>query len=304
MSLLEGLKNEETEQTAKPPESALPPQELRKIKITCEGEEKRSITTGITSDYNLKIVYEGSKADKLRLSVTAIHDSSLGEAGAEWVVVINMKDQKPWEVTRTGLMDKEMDIQPNQTIPVTLRVTAPKGARYGDAINVVINVASVQDPALSDSMTTRTTARQSVLAIKTQIGHEKTVADTLAVRAKDLGVLSILSPAPLRGYVLIEAMNSDRLEEVVRSVKRARGIVGGEMKLEEIEHYLTPKALVSGIVEGDIVELVAGPFKGEKARVQHIDEGKEEITVELFEALVPIPVTVKGDSVRVIGKEK
>jgi len=76
------------------------------------------------------------------------------------------------------------------------------------------------------------------------------------------------------------------------------------MKLEEIEHYLTPKALVSGIVEGDIVELVAGPFKGEKARVQHIDEGKEEITVELFEALVPIPVTVKGDNVRVIGKEQ
>ena len=52
------------------------------------------------------------------------------------------------------------------------------------------------------------------------------------------------------------------------------------------------------------MELISGPFKGEKARVQQIDQTKEEITVELIEAMVPIPVTVKGDSVRVIEKEK
>ena len=57
-------------------------------------------------------------------------------------------------------------------------------------------------------------------------------------------------------------------------------------------------------MEGDIVELVAGPFKGEKARVQKIDETKEEITVELFEAMVRIPVTVRGDHVRVLQKEE
>ena len=66
---------------------------------------------------------------------------------------------------------------------------------------------------------------------------------------------------------------------------------------------LLPTTVV-GIVEGDLVELVNGPFKGEKARVQQIDQAKEEITVELIEAMVPIPVTVKGDSVRVIEKEK
>jgi transcriptional antiterminator NusG len=62
--------------------------------------------------------------------------------------------------------------------------------------------------------------------------------------------------------------------------------------------------LVSGISDGDVVELIAGPFKGEKARVKQIDEAKEEITVELFEAMVPIPVTVRGDHVRVLEKEK
>jgi len=305
MSLLEGMEKKESEPQPKPAD-APQPQESRKIKITCEGEEKRSITTGITTEYNLKVMYEGARPDRLKLSVKPMLDSTLGEQGADWVVVVDMKekDQKAWEVTRTGITDREVDVSPNQTLGMAIKVTSPKGARYGDAINIVMNVSSVSDPAMADSLTTRTTARQSVLAVKTQIGHERTVADTLSVRAKDLGVLSILSPAPLRGYVLVEAMNSDRLEEIIRGIKRARGLVDGEMKLDEVEHYLTPKALVSGIVEGDIVELVAGPFKGEKARVQHIDEGKEEITVELFEALVPIPVTVKGDSVRVIGKEK
>jgi transcriptional antiterminator NusG len=302
MSLLEDLNNKEPEQQPKPSEA--PAQEIRKLRLNCDGDEKRSITTGITSDYEMKIIYEGSRPDRLKLSVSIIHDSTLGDRGAEWVVIIDQKGAKSWEVTRTGVMEKEIDISPNQALDFFLRVSSPKGARYGDAINIVVTATSLSDPALSDSRTTRTTAVQSVLAIKTQIGHERTVADTLAARAKDMGVLSILCPAPLRGYVLVEAMNTDRLEETVRGVKRARGIVSGEMKMSEIEHYLTPKALVSGIIEGDIVELVAGPFKGEKARVQHIDENKEEITVELFEALVPIPVTVKGDNVRVIGKEK
>src|SRR6267143_139687 len=119
----------------------------------------------------------------------------------------------------------------------------------------------------------------------------------------------ILLTANIRGYVYVESMNPDRLEEIVRGLRRARGVVKGEgettgISFSEIEAYLTPKPIVIGIMEGDIVELVAGPFKGEKARVMKIDETKEEITVELFEAMVRIPVTVRGDSVRVLQKEE
>ena len=54
----------------------------------------------------------------------------------------------------------------------------------------------------------------------------------------------------------------------------------------------------------DIVELISGPFKGEKARVVRVDLKKEELTIELFEATVPIPVTIRGDSIKVIRKEE
>ena len=99
-------------------------------------------------------------------------------------------------------------------------------------------------------------------------------------------------------------MNTDRLHEKTRDIKKARNFIDGETSIEEISPYLTPVSAVVGIVDGDIVELVNGPFKGEKARVQKIDSEKEEITVELIEAMVPIPVTVKGDSVRVLEKER
>ena len=132
------------------------------------------------------------------------------------------------------------------------------------------------------------------------------VADDVASRAKTgkSGIYAILAPTNLHGYLMIEGMNTDQMRESVRGIRRARGLVEGETSFAEIDHFLTPKPLVSGISEGDVVELIAGPFKGEKARVKQIDEAKEEITVELFEAMVPIPVTVRGDHVRVLEKEK
>lgn len=148
--------------------------------------------------------------------------------------------------------------------------------------------------------------RPLIYALKTTINQEKTVARMVVTKAKraKVPVTAVLAPAELRGYVLVECFDREGLERVVRNVPHARGVVSGVTDLSEVEHFLTPKPSVAGIAEGDIVELVNGPFKGERARVQRIDEGKEEITVELFEAMVPIPVTVRGDHVRVLEKKE
>jgi len=147
---------------------------------------------------------------------------------------------------------------------------------------------------------------KTIFAIKTAIGHEKMVANRIAGRARKrkAKIYSILAPTKLRGYLLIEGeKNIEAIQDLLRGVQHAHSVIGGEADLGEIEHFLTPKPLVSGIAEGDIVEIVSGPFKGEKARVQQIDESKEEITMELFDALVSIPVTIRGDAVRVLEKE-
>ena len=112
-------------------------------------------------------------------------------------------------------------------------------------------------------------------------------------------------PEELKGYVLVESPDSlARMEQLVELIPHARAVVRGSTTLAEVEHFLVPKPVVSGITEGTIVEIIAGPFKGEKAVVKRIDSGKEEITVELYESRVPIPITVRGDSVRVVERSE
>jgi transcriptional antiterminator NusG len=149
---------------------------------------------------------------------------------------------------------------------------------------------------------------KEIFAVKTSIGHEKIVADMIAARAKkkDAQVYAILSPQKLRGYVLIEGKGMERLRTLIKGLPKVRGVVHGDksIQLDDILGQLEPTSTVEGINEGDIVELISGPFKGEKARVEQIDKSKEEITVALIEAIVKIPVTVKGEAVRILEKEK
>jgi len=148
--------------------------------------------------------------------------------------------------------------------------------------------------------------KPAIFAVRTTIGQEKSAADMMVKRAKthNLPVKAVLAPPGIRGYVFIEAEGETAVEQARSGLKHAKGVVGGEVSLSEIEHFLIPKPVVTGMEAGDIVELIAGPFRGEKARIMRIDQSKEEITVELFEATVPIPVTVRGDHVKVIEKKE
>ena len=272
-------------------------------------EEKITLTAGQSKEYEAVITNTGTEDDHLQIKLDLVYGSEVPDP-PEWIVKVYGIEEKVWDITFSKLMDKEFLLISGGQREFTLSITCPKGARFGDRLNVIVNVASRTDPTAFDAKTLSFTGRQAVIAVKSSIGHERTVADAIYARAKakDVGIFSILVPANLRGYVLVESMNPDRLEEVVRGVRRARGVVKGEgdtrgIAFTDIDLYLSPKPIVSGIMEGDIVELVAGPFKGEKARVMKIDETKEEITVELFEAMVPIPVTVRGDHVRVLEKK-
>jgi len=149
----------------------------------------------------------------------------------------------------------------------------------------------------------------SIYVVKTTVNQERAVANLVESTIKEKeksehGIKAILVPEELRGYVLIEASFSDVIEQLIQDIPHARGIIKGELSLEEVEHFLTPKPSVTGMVEGSIIEVISGAFKGEHARVKKVDEAHEEITIELLEAMVPIPITVRGDSVRVLSKEE
>ncbi len=148
--------------------------------------------------------------------------------------------------------------------------------------------------------------KSAIFAVKTTANQERSVANMIAMvtRKEQLDIRSVLVPEELKGYVLVEAPMLEIVEQAITNIPHAKAVVRGASSVAEVQHFLAPKPTVTGISEGDIVELTAGPFKGEKARVKRIDEAKEEITVELSEAMVPIPVTVRGDIVRVLSKEE
>jgi transcription termination/antitermination protein NusG len=145
-----------------------------------------------------------------------------------------------------------------------------------------------------------------IFIIKVTTNKEERAVDMIADRSikKNIEVFSVLRPNGLRGYILLEAENRESAEEAVYNLPYVKGKVGKTISYEEIKNMVEPTASTISIKEGDIVEMISEPFKKEKAKVIRIDKQKEEVVVSLLGAVVPLPVTVKLDNVRVIRREE
>jgi transcriptional antiterminator NusG len=143
-------------------------------------------------------------------------------------------------------------------------------------------------------------AKTSLYAVKVTTGQERNVATMLADKAKvnKLPVFAILAPAELKGYIIVEASMPHTVEELIRGMKHVRERVQGLVDPSEVNHYLETRPVVEGLEIGILVEVIAGPFKGMQARVMRVDEGKEEVTIEILEASFTLPITVHADYVR------
>ena len=144
-----------------------------------------------------------------------------------------------------------------------------------------------------------------IFGLRTTANREDQVMDFLVsnVQKKKLPVYAVIRPHGMRGYIFIEAKDRQTAEQAAFNVPYARGILPKNIEYEEIEHMLEQVKREVSIIKNDIVEIISGPFKREKARVTRVDKTKEEVVVELLEAAVPIPITVKMDSVKVIRRD-
>jgi len=145
-----------------------------------------------------------------------------------------------------------------------------------------------------------------IFVIRVTTNKEDQVADLIAERAKKkmLNVASITRPHGTRGYLFVEADNRETVEQASYNLQYVKGIINKTVEYEEIKNLIEPLIAEVKIEKGDIVEIVAEPFKKSKAKVIKIDKSKEEAVVELLEAAVPIPITVKIDNIRVIRREE
>ncbi len=124
------------------------------------------------------------------------------------------------------------------------------------------------------------------------------------VQKKQLNVYSLARPHGLRGYIFLESEDRESAEEAAFNLPYVKGIIGKTVTYDEIKNMLEPIIEEINIEKGDIVEIIGEPFKKEKAKVAKIDKSKGEVTVTLLAAVVPIPVTIKLDNVKVIRRER
>jgi len=145
-----------------------------------------------------------------------------------------------------------------------------------------------------------------IFIIKVTTNKEERAVDMIAERSKNknLNVYSVSRPHGLRGYILLEAEDRDSAEEAAYDLPYIKGIIGKTISYEEIKNMVEPSVESININEGDIVEIISEPFKKEKAKVLRIDKQKEEVVVSLLGAVVPLPVTIKLDNVRVIRRDE
>jgi transcriptional antiterminator NusG len=134
-------------------------------------------------------------------------------------------------------------------------------------------------------------------AIRTTGGQERVVVNLLQTRAntKKLRVRSVIVLDSFKGYIIVEAPDSNAAYEALAGIRHVRGQIRGDLPFKDIEGYLVKKPVVSELSTNDTVEVIAGPFKSMKAKITRVDYEKQEATVVLLDSPYQIPVTVDAN---------
>jgi transcriptional antiterminator NusG len=139
-------------------------------------------------------------------------------------------------------------------------------------------------------------------AIRTTGGQERVVASQIQVRvnAKRIGIRSVMVLDSFKGYIIVEAPDSNVAYEALAGIRHVRGQIRGDLPFKDIEGYLVKKPVVSELNIDDTVEVIAGPFKSMKAKITRVDYEKQEATVVLLDSPYQIPVTVDANYLKKI----
>jgi len=143
--------------------------------------------------------------------------------------------------------------------------------------------------------------KMPIFTVRTTVGRERTAVDAIDAKLKNnhMGIQAILNPAEIKGYVFIEGSNEEEIKDALHGVPHVRGIIPKEVAIDDLKNFFIEKSVEMKFKECDIVEIVGGPFKKSKAKIIRLDEAKREARIELIDAAVPIPITIKMELLKV-----
>lgn len=167
----------------------------------------------------------------------------------------------------------------------------------GEETSPEVSAAKEKQAPAAAPQSDRPASDSKFFAIRTTGGQERMVADMLytKVMSKKIGVRSVMVLDSFKGYIIVEAPDSNVAYEALAGIRHVRGQIRGDLPFKDIEGYLIKKPTVTELSVDDAVEVIAGPFKGMKAKITRVDYEKQEATVVLLDSPYQIPVTVDAN---------
>lgn len=190
---------------------------------------------------------------------------------------------------KTGTTSEKVDSEDDENILET------DGAKHDK--NDVQSVDTGVSPENSLKEDNNEISDSKFFAIRTSGGQEHIVVNLAQnrINSKNIPVRSILLLDSFKGYIIIEAPNSNIAYDALIGVRHVKGQIRGELPYKDIESYLVKRPVVSELSIDDTVEVIAGPFKSMKAKITRVDYEKQEATVLLLDSPYQIPVTVDAN---------
>jgi len=144
-----------------------------------------------------------------------------------------------------------------------------------------------------------------IYTLKTVVGRENIVLNSISskVKSQGLDIQALVHPEEIKGYIFVEGSLRD-IEKALQMIPHVRGLIKKPVEIKEIQRFLEPRKMKIELSKNDVVEVIGGPFKGEKGKVTRYDKTKREVVMELIEVTTPIPITVSVEFVKLLKKGK
>jgi transcriptional antiterminator NusG len=160
------------------------------------------------------------------------------------------------------------------------------------------------DEIIERTATVEVAPEHEFYVVRAALGKEDKFLDSvwkMLGKKENHGIYAIFRPETVKGYVFAETESLTKLVDSLRGIPNFKGCIQTPIQFDEISKYFDKASEQIHVNQRDIVEIIAGPFKGDRARVVRIVPGKDEVVVEPTSMPVPIPVTLSLDDIRVIG---
>ena len=154
--------------------------------------------------------------------------------------------------------------------------------------------------------TSETAGTHEFFIVRTAPGKEDKFLDTLQsvlTKKEDHGIYAAFRPESVKGYIFVEGESLTKVVDSIRSVPNNKGVIRKPVSFDELEKYFEKGGEEIHVNERDIVEIISGPFKGDRAKVVRLVPGKDEVIIEPLNMSVPIPITLGLDDIRVMQQD-